>query len=260
MDKNEASPTRSEVSVSAERIRRVCEHLNHGGCMRPSRLVEPEKILGFTFRSIFSVIYREHRDDYIYGIGDSSTGCMEIVLASMVPEVKIRDLNTVETKYVHAEMSRTSVIFHRGIHLNLWNTVIASSIDLAKHCPTRPPEEAAWSKSVCLIAFKKTMWEGLRTLPLFKDVGSNVPSTFLDIAFKMGAVKSPYDFTHEIQGQTFGLIYKTIESRNVCSVCNLTSDSDSLPKCSRCMKTRYCSPACQKADWVNHKTLCALGL
>jgi hypothetical protein len=29
-----------------------------------------------------------------------------------------------------------------------------------------------------------------------------------------------------------------------------------LKKCSRCLLAAYCTPKCQKEDWINHKLIC----
>jgi hypothetical protein len=42
------------------------------------------------------------------------------------------------------------------------------------------------------------------------------------------------------------------EHVKTCHVCGATSTSC----CSKCKSTRYCSVACQKADWAAHKKLC----
>ena len=43
-----------------------------------------------------------------------------------------------------------------------------------------------------------------------------------------------------------------------CNTCNATSkpDGSDLAKCGKCKKTTYCSRACQRKDYAEHKTGC----
>ena len=42
-----------------------------------------------------------------------------------------------------------------------------------------------------------------------------------------------------------------------CDYCGKLPEQQGLLKiCSRCRKTRYCSQACQKASWKQHKRVC----
>ena len=44
------------------------------------------------------------------------------------------------------------------------------------------------------------------------------------------------------------------ESRDACDYCGSTSDT--LKRCTRCMKVSYCDRQCQQTDWSKHKVLC----
>ena len=44
--------------------------------------------------------------------------------------------------------------------------------------------------------------------------------------------------------------------RHVCAGCGAQDDGVTFKACARCMATRYCSPACQKAHWKAHKQTC----
>mmetsp|Transcript_6216 Transcript_6216/g.7872 ORF Transcript_6216/g.7872 Transcript_6216/m.7872 type:complete len:623 (-) Transcript_6216:238-2106(-) len=42
----------------------------------------------------------------------------------------------------------------------------------------------------------------------------------------------------------------------ICSWCGKAEENEKLTKCAECKNVFYCSPACQKADWPDHKLLC----
>ncbi len=51
------------------------------------------------------------------------------------------------------------------------------------------------------------------------------------------------------------LLSKTTQSDNLrCRNCDQTG---TLQHCARCAEARYCSRACQRADWINHKPQCS---
>lgn len=43
-------------------------------------------------------------------------------------------------------------------------------------------------------------------------------------------------------------------SRDACGMCGKSDGVSKLLKCSDCKNTLYCSSACQKADWPDHKS------
>ena len=49
----------------------------------------------------------------------------------------------------------------------------------------------------------------------------------------------------------------TCMKRNQCRTCEATEPAD-MKRCSACMVARYCSPACQRRDWAQHKKYCVI--
>jgi len=51
---------------------------------------------------------------------------------------------------------------------------------------------------------------------------------------------------------------KQEKSKKKCDYCKKKADEvKKLKKCATCLKTRYCSQECQRADWKNHKNVCS---
>jgi hypothetical protein len=64
------------------------------------------------------------------------------------------------------------------------------------------------------------------------------------------------NYTHTILSgdkQSGYYVQAVMERRSECVICKSTK---SIKKCSRCRKVPYCSQACQKADWKEHKKVC----
>jgi len=49
-----------------------------------------------------------------------------------------------------------------------------------------------------------------------------------------------------------------LSEKESCAFCKRVQDN--MKQCSRCKATHYCSIACQKKDWVNHRKICNSGL
>ena len=50
-----------------------------------------------------------------------------------------------------------------------------------------------------------------------------------------------------------------LKPRKICSVadtCDYCGQYSTTKKCSGCKEARYCTPACQKSHWSDHKLLC----
>ena len=50
-----------------------------------------------------------------------------------------------------------------------------------------------------------------------------------------------------------------LKPRKICSVadtCDYCGQYSTTKKCSGCKEARYCTPACQKSHWPDHKLLC----
>jgi len=59
--------------------------------------------------------------------------------------------------------------------------------------------------------------------------------------------------------EPFLLVVEKDALEKVCSYCLIESDASSLKRCTGCKVVRYCTPACQKADWkLIHKNECSL--
>ena len=50
------------------------------------------------------------------------------------------------------------------------------------------------------------------------------------------------------------------QQRRQCAACGAAAGKGvKLRKCARCRQVRYCSPACQAADWARHRAECSSG-
>ena len=59
-------------------------------------------------------------------------------------------------------------------------------------------------------------------------------------------------FQVKLDGETTTCSFSRTELNVLCSVCG----EDAPNRCSRCTSQPYCSPACQRGDWAQHKPNC----
>ena len=59
-------------------------------------------------------------------------------------------------------------------------------------------------------------------------------------------------FQVKLDGETTTCSFSRTELNVLCSVCG----EDAPNRCSRCTFQPYCSPACQRGDWAQHKPNC----
>eukprot|EP01113_Clastostelium_recurvatum_P023198 TRINITY_DN27727_c0_g1_i1.p1 TRINITY_DN27727_c0_g1~~TRINITY_DN27727_c0_g1_i1.p1 ORF type:complete len:213 (+),score=11.97 TRINITY_DN27727_c0_g1_i1:23-640(+) len=62
------------------------------------------------------------------------------------------------------------------------------------------------------------------------------------------------DFLYSFDVTSRGVEFKLPHSRHVCSVCHMRTPK--MSNCSVCKDVEYCSRACQKIDWKQHKLVC----
>ena len=63
------------------------------------------------------------------------------------------------------------------------------------------------------------------------------------------------DVSH-ISPETFDHIDRVLEKLSIDKKCAACGKVSGLSFCERCSATYYCSPACQKAHWPEHRELC----
>merc|ERR1712098_905000 len=81
---------------------------------------------------------------------------------------------------------------------------------------------------------------------LFLKLVSDLPEKLFLIGSETEAEKMK---THRILGKALALVK--------CANCGTSEKSEKqFQKCSRCGFVFYCSKACQKSDWPNHKQIC----
>jgi hypothetical protein len=136
-------------------------------------------------------------DDYIFGIGDLSTGCMEIVDVHKIAERITCMIKTMYTDaFLRDDKKLVDEIFKVSRERGCWNTVVISSIDISHQCFRE--EDVAWAKNICLVAFNRSMSEELREFPAFRDCGEeDIPAKFVKVMAKKDAVRR-YDFVEDI--------------------------------------------------------------
>jgi hypothetical protein len=64
--------------------------------------------------------------------------------------------------------------------------------------------------------------------------------------------------SHSPAGLEGALASMRQEAARACAACGAQGEGVELQLCSGCHAVRYCSPACQHADWKAHKAVCRL--
>jgi hypothetical protein len=77
--------------------------------------------------------------------------------------------------------------------------------------------------------------------------------TIVDPAQRRGAAATEAEVTVEEEAEE-----EDAETKRICANCKTPKgEGCRLRKCGGCMRVRYCSAACQNAQWQEHKVLCA---
>jgi hypothetical protein len=238
------------VKISSKRLDRVCFHVDKWmlGEYRFEDIYDisedPTNLVAYAYHSMMMVCPPSYGKEYTFVIGDSSTGCVRVMPPWTHQEN--HDLGEVGTR-------RRAAITEK-FDPNSWNTVFVESLNMDNNTLVRSHIE--WGKNICIMAYKKSMWEELERLAIFRGKGDKIPHLFLRYVERTGLSKSSR-LTDVVTRDEFARTFDAIVSRTTCDMCKVHVDQvASFKKCPICWKARYCSKECQRADWKDHKGSC----
>ena len=104
----------------------------------------------------------------------------------------------------------------------------------------------------------ETMAESMPGKVVYKDTDSCMVSLDDNLELQRFMEKLKKDDSLRKDGHMSSQRKLKFTPKTVSNMCGFCFEENPDKRCSRCKRVKYCSQACQKADWKNHKGMCNL--